>query len=1333
MRLRATATRSWAMDATPEGVTLDSVYFGPDSDGLGAVQVATASSSQPPARSTLRQLFTARQGKTAITLVVAVAHGGETHLFGPDPQMQPVVLPSELAERHLQSVLDEPDLLAAIDRLSSLRKALDSTTSGFSNSGLFATHHLQVSLPKRQDWAALGQRGCTLLNERGQGLIRSLGFTATQATSGASLLSDRGGESRAVAVLLQETELFDAKSSRFQLSPVAYGLAVAAQHEVSWLLVLRKDKIRLYPGKDGVGVGAKGQTDTFFEVDLATIDRDWAGILPLVFSADALAPDGSTDQLLADSARFATELGARLRDRIYEDVVPDLAVAVAQEMSRGVASLDADGLSTAYRVTLHLLFRLLFQAYAEDRGLLPAGRNEAFDAHSLKTMGRLLMEQPDASLGDAPVLWRGLETVWAAIDHGEPLWQVPAYNGGLFVNDPARSPEGAHLASIELPDSVLGPALRALLVDNTAEGDLGLVDFRSLSVREFGTIYEGLLESSLSLAPQDLTVDGKGAWVPAKQGDTVHAAAGTVYFHSASGERKATGSYFTPKIIVDHLIERSIVPALRRHLEGIAAHLQAGDAAAANRAFFDFRVADLAMGSGHFLVAAIDKIEAMMRDFLTEHNVLGVTEELLRLAAVAKTALGADEVAKSEVEEVALLRRQIARRCIYGLDINDMAVELTRLALWIHTFVPGLPMSSLDHGLVCANSLTGIGTVDEALDALVPDRAPGASTFFDDVILDSLASAKTLLIDLAAASEASKAEIDAGVRLLADAKAAAKTASGIFDVAVAARLGEVDGRAILDEASLRTAIVSPKVAETAKSLRPAHMPVLFPEVFLRENPGFDVLLGNPPWEKVKVEEWHWWGLRVPGLRSMTQKAKRETLDSIQVSRKDLCAEYAASLAQAALYRAALVRGPFPDIGKGGDPDLYQAFAWRAWRLVRADGLTAQVLPRMALSASSLQQWRREILCEGAFTDVCFLLNNQNWVFPEVHPQYTISLTVIERSDKHVIRWCGTFASESEFRLGSGQLAEVPVDEFLGWNSTISIPLTDGARSTEVLRRMKQSPRFVEQRLGWEFRMIRELDATNDRQLFNFEPRRETGMIPIFAGASFEIWEPDFSAPFAFGDPAELRRELSRRFAKGASFTRSAYLGLSLPAGSIPMDYPRVAYRWVTRATDTRTMRACLIPPGVAATNAAPILVRRQGDERAEAFLLGVLCSIPFDWLARLSVELNFTFEILNDLNVPLYGEGSVLCIRVVEISGRLAAVDRRYDDWAAEVGVPVGSVKTQAEKDDLIAELDGLVSLLYGLSEEQVAHVFATFHRGWDYQSRLDAVLSHYREWRPRA
>ena len=127
------------------------------------------------------------------------------------------------------------------------------------------------------------------------------------------------------------------------------------------------------------------------------------------------------------------------------------------------------------------------------------------------------------------------------------------------------------------------------------------------------------------------------------------------------------------------------------------------------------------MGSGHFLVAAVDRIEARLSNFLALHPIPAINAELDSLHRAALDALGdlADGV---EIETTGLLRRQVARRCIYGVDLNHISVELARLSIWIHTFVPGLPLSFLDHSLVCGNSLTGIGTLDEALEVLDPDH-----------------------------------------------------------------------------------------------------------------------------------------------------------------------------------------------------------------------------------------------------------------------------------------------------------------------------------------------------------------------------------------------------------------------------------------------------------------------------------------------------------------------------------------------------------------------------------------------------------------------------------
>lgn len=1333
MRLTADKVVTWTDPSAPAGVTTEKVYLGPDPHGLGGFQVAVASAVAPPSRQGLRDLFTARTGKTQVQLVVAVVHDGTVHLFGPDPQSQPITLLLEQAQRQLQSVLAEPDLLAATERFAGFRKANDSTgVAGFTNSGLFASHHITSNVPKRADWDDLGNRAGGLLSKRGKQLVEALGFGTQPGPNGTMLLSIGGHPPRAVAVLLEDTEHFDAKTQRFQLSPVAFGLAVASKQEVPWLVVLRKDQIRLYPGRDGVGVGSKGQAETFFEVDLSTIDSEYAALLPLVFSAEALVADGTADELLRDSSRYASELGARLRERIYDEIVPPVAVEVAQRLAKHAAvPLNAEGLSLAYRVTLRILFRLLFQAYAEDRGLLPSGRNEGFDANSLKTNARRLIDSESDEFGDSATIWFDLVQVWNAIDQGNPQWQIPSYNGGLFSTDPDRSPEGALIKKIELPDSVLGPALKSLLIDVSSDDVLGPVDFRSLSVREFGTIYEGLLESSLSLAEEDLTLDSSGAWVPAKPGDQVYAPSASVYFHTASGERKATGSYFTPKVVVDHLIERSIVPALAAHLQKIAAYLNHGDASAAAREFFDFRVADLAMGSGHFLVAAVDKIEALMRTFLTEHAVPGVTEELLRLAAVARDALGTDDVAKSEVDEVGLLRRQVARRCIYGLDINPMAVELARLALWIHTFVPGLPMSNLDHGLINANSLTGIGTIDEALDALQPGRGPADVGLFDEILTDQLASAKTLLVDVANASEANKAEVEEGARMLAQAREAADTARRIFDAAVAARIGWIQPGLILDEESLQLILKRSEVSDVSGGLQPAHMPYLFPEVFLREGAGFDVILGNPPWEKLHVEEHQWWGLRLPGLRSMPTKQRDVALKAFRSSRPDLEAEYAGEIERVGAMAEAVSSGPFAGLG-AAHLDLYQAFAWRNWQLLRNGGRSALVLPRGALSGSGLAAWRREILASGSFADVCFIENAGRWAF-DMEPRYTIGLSVVEKGGDAVVRWSGPFSSEKEFLSGAERLAEVPGSEFASWSNTAAFPLIPDPVSAQVFRQMKTNPRFDAVRPGWEFRPIQgDMNASGDKSVMEFDTDSPQGRIPIVAGASYNIWDPNAGTPFAYGDPAVLRPHLTTKLSGAVRNSRSAYKGLKFPPKTLPLDKARIAFRDIARATDTRTAIPCLLPPGTAAVHQSPLLVRRQGDETAEAFLLGVMSSIPFDWGARRWVELHLTFELLNPLPVPAYDADSVLCQRVAEISARLAAVDARYSEWADAVGVSIGSVAAP-DKDSLLAELDAIVSLLYGLTEDQVEHLFATFHRGWNYETRLDSVLQHYRAWKAKA
>lgn len=141
---------------------------------------------------------------------------------------------------------------------------------------------------------------------------------------------------------------------------------------------------------------------------------------------------------------------------------------------------------------------------------------------------------------------------------------------------------------------------------------------------------------------------------------------------------------------------------------------------------------------------------------------------------------------------------------------------------------------------------------------------------------------------------------------------------------------------------------------------------------------------------------------------------------------------------------------------------------------------------------------------------------------------------------------------------------------------------------------------------------------------------------------------------------------------------------------------------------------------------APYFLWPRGDEKDQAFLLGVLCSIPLDWYARRFVETHVTYFVINPFPIPRPGRDDPLWKRIVEIAGRLACPDERFAEWAEAVGVEWGPLAND-EKENLIHELDALVAHSYGLTERQLVHVFETFHEGWDYHDRLNAVLKHYR------
>ncbi|WP_376098145.1 Eco57I restriction-modification methylase domain-containing protein [Roseomonas sp. CCTCC AB2023176] len=1315
--------------------------------GQGNIPLEVLVLEAAPSRTALREAWRARNGGRAAPLLVVALNGHDATLCGYAAEALGIYpMGRAQAERVCARALEEPDRNAALRYLADALPAsrTDTDLPGFRNEGLLTDHVLrhhaagagtEIEAARRQGEAAAGAKDGELL--------RRLGFKAEKLTSTTSVLL-AGEQRRAVAVLLQRNEVEEAASDRFGgWSPIMSALDTADKQGLPWVVMVQGDRVRLYPRELGVGVGRRGRTDTWVEVRTDLIRQDQAALLALVFSAEALRENGSLERLLAESKRFAAALADKLRERIYDEVVPRLATALFA--ARGVRQPTPDDLRLTYAMALTTLFRLLFVAYAEDRDFLPR-TNEGYRRFALKTLAAELHENPPGP-ATGTQRWDDVRQLFDGVRDGRPDWGLPAYGGALFSDDSGVSRAGAELARTTLANAAFEPVLRALLLNDPRDFAVhgGPVDFRSLRVREFGTIYEGLLESELAIAEADLAIrrqGGEEVYAPARAGEPVAVKEGQAYLHNRSGARKSSGSYYTPGFAVDHLLDSALAPALEAHRARVLAE---PDDIEASRAFFDFRVADIAMGSGHFLVAAMDRVEQALSSLLVARPLNGVKAELATLREAAFRALRNGREAEPGAPEPVtlsdqqLLRRLVAMRCIYGVDLNPLAVDLARLSLWIHGFVPGLPLAMLEARLRHGNALVGVATVRQ-----VEERFREAGTLLFPVDAQSLlGDAMEHLARRARLADTTPADVAKARDAMAAAEVALGPTKALFDIMVAERVApreiafqfetwDQERPRIQRHPALR------KAREVLAGLDVLHFPVAFPEVFTGTNPGFDVILGNPPWEKPMVEVHEFWARHFPGLRGLNTAERELRLAHLRRDRPDLAAELLAERAEAERERTVLTCGFFPGMGRG-HADLYKAFAWRFWQLAaERGGRFGVVLPRAALTTPGLEDWRRDLFRESSSVEATTLVNRSGWVFGQVHHQFTIALLSVCRPGSRIsgVVLRGPYAARRELEAGiTRQPQQVEPAAVLEWTTLATLPLLPSEQSLPVFTTMRRAPRLAEVPTGgWRARAEQELNATSDRGLMTLEYDRHVW--PVMKGESFDVWENDRGSKtyFAWAIPEEVRAHLiSKRLRSARRSSESTYA--ALPAEwlrdekTLGCNRPRIAFRDVTRATDSRTVRAALLPPRVFVNHTAPHLIWAGGDEMDQAFLLGMLCSVPLDWYARRFVELHLTFGILYDLPVPRPDRANPHWRRAVTLAGRLAASDDRFADWAAAVGVAHGPLDT-TEKQRHIEELDAVVARLYGLTPPQLTHIFDTFHE-WtreeqqrDWNARRDRTVA---------
>jgi hypothetical protein len=1050
-------------------------------------------------------------------------------------------------------------------------------------------------------------------------------------------------------------------------------------------LLVHETRLRLFQANPTLGAAAT----RYLDLDAASLQDDDRPFLALL-GPEYLA-DGQFTTIQQEARDFGVGLRQRLDETIRQTMLPVLGRAFGRwARARGLDPTDDQVREELEQAALTMVFRALFMLYAESSGYLPMA-NQAYRRASLTSLVDEAAEARDRLGARSTMLWDQLKLLVKAMRNGNPAWGVPAYNGALFAADGF---EGAStLEQVELTDPDVAAVLIGLGRD--LEGPDQGVDYSTLEIGHLGHIYEGLLSLRLSVADAPLRYDpSKDRYISPGDGERADVEAGDLLWQTNEGGRKGGGVYYTRAELVRHLVQQAVAPAFGRHLDRIR-ELAATDPEAAAAELLDFAVLDPACGSAHFLVVVVNELADHVVRFLGETPLPEVSAALDRLRAGAGPGVG--------VDDVALLRRLVLKHCVFGVDVSPMGAEVATVSLWLASFVPGLSLAYLGRNVVVGNSLVGVLRPE----ALRPPGHANQAWFLEDELEEALGRAAQAAQRVAEGDDRTPDEYEASQAADAEARAATAALERLFDLWTAEPFGlararqevELHGPDVLEGRS--NGLIDQATALGRKH-RFLHWPLAFPRVFARPRPGFDAVIGNPPWNEVTVEALAFYGLFSPGLRSLTERPRAAAVAELLTRRPDLSEWLAAEQDRAALERRYLAAGEY--VPMPGDPDLYKFFCQRYRELLREHGVLGVVLPRSAFLADGSAGFRRWLFEESTARRMDFLLNTGRWAF-DSEPRYTVALVAAERArppEDQTVRVAGTATSLAEWDRQTRSPGLILSREAFGPGWTV--PLLRNQAEADLLAKLHRGRHFPYGAAGrWRCFPVAELHETNDRRLW----QGATEGWPLWKGESFEQYDPHGAEAriCPTSDPVWAKVRKPR---PGSGSLLATELAVSARRQAVlgELGRARVAFRDVTRATDSRTVRACLIPPRAFLTNTAPYLAFAAGEDQARVACLGIMNSLPFDWQARRFVEIHLNFFILEGLAVPdLAGD---YLAAVAESAARLSCVDERFSEVAEAVGVEVGP-RGDDERERLRVEIDARVARAWLLTAEDLEVMLADF------------------------
>ena len=861
---------------------------------------------------------------------------------------------------------------------------------------------------------------------------------------------------------------------------------VESESKIRWGILTNGGVWRLYDYR------ARPRASGYYEADLATLldpgNIDELHVFHLLFRRESFVrQQGATDTFLeaalAEGKRYEEQVAKDLSEVVFEDVFPSLLQALSE-------ASDAN-LEEVRQATLIFLYRLLFVLYAEDRGLLPVN-DQRYDDYGLRKRvrddiaGR--MREGDTYSAVVTNYYDRLINLFKIVDKGDPSIGLPPYNGGLFANEAAPL-----LEKIRLSDATVAPMIHDLSHAGDSLGKRRFVNFRDMSVQQLGSIYERLLERE-----------------PVRDDE------GKIVVRPNSYARKDSGSFFTPQELVDLIIDHTLKPLAEERLrvfENKAAQLKTHRRPKAQRkaelekldpaeAVLNLKVLDPAMGSGHFLVTAVDFLSDYIADLIEyvpavpewlngdyrsplKERVSKIRGEIIQRAIESDWALD-----QTQLTDQAIIRRMVLKRCIYGVDKNPLTVELAKVSLWLHSFTVGAPLSFLDHHLRCGDSLVGLRVTDATREI---DRLGG---MYAGSAIQAAENATAGMQKIEEMSDADVAEVRESAQLFCGVEGMTSELRGVLDTLCGVQWLTASMRnkertnievplvgvlAVKERRAYKLMAHGPEASKTGEKIRELsfwpsfeelwnkaktiaqsesflHWEVAFPGVWrhwqsLRPEGGFDAVIGNPPWDQIEQPEVEWFAHRDDEIARATTAANRKTLIKKRKESGDrLALEYETVRDRAATMRA-LVRssGEYPLLSIGRI-NLYSLFVERAMNLIKPNGIVGLLTPSGIYADKTAAPFFKSLSTKGRISCL-FDFENKKIFFKDIHASFKFCALIFggDKRQFHETR-CAFFLHDTKTIADQDRCFPLTPEDFARVNpNTGTAPVFRTRRDAEITR------------------------------------------------------------------------------------------------------------------------------------------------------------------------------------------------------------------------------------------------------------------------------------------